>query len=116
MPPTTFIIPFKASLTHVFESWKDHIVPDTTIYDNMALMSEWSTSLKKINHDLEDSFKEIITNMFEDPNCQSLPQTFIMDISVTDNNHGIEIEFLENIFHKYDIVSDLPDSLKSCFL
>ena len=54
--------------------------------------------------------------MFEDPNSQSLPQTFIMDINVTDNNHGIEIESLENIFHKYDIVSDLPGSLKSCFL
>ena len=39
-----------------------------------------------------------------------------MDISVNDNNHGIEIESLENIFHKYDIVSDFPDSLKSCFL
>ena len=39
-----------------------------------------------------------------------------MDLSVNDNNHGIEIESLENIFHKYDIVSDLPDSLKSCFL
>ena len=72
--------------------------------------------IKKINHDLEHTFKEIITNMFEDPNSQSLPQTFIMDISVTDNNHGIEIESLENIFHKYDIVSNLPDSLKSCFL
>ena len=28
----------------------------------------------------------------------------------------IEIESLETIFHKYDIISDLPDSLKSCFL
>ena len=73
LPPTKLTRPFKASLCHVFESWKDHIAPDTTIFDDMTLMSEWSTSLKQINHDLENTFKEIITNMFEDPNSQSLP-------------------------------------------
>ena len=38
LPPTKLNRPFKASLFHVFESWKDHIAPDTTIFDDMALM------------------------------------------------------------------------------
>ena len=67
MPPTTFINPFKASLSHVFESWVDHIAPDTTIFDDMTLMSKWCPLLKQINHDLKYTFKGTIQNMFEDP-------------------------------------------------
>ena len=113
---TTFINPFKASLFHVFESWVDHIAPDTTIFDAMPSMSEWSSPLKQINHKLKSTFKGIIQTLFKDPNCQSLPQTFIMDISINDNNHGIEIESMGSIFQKYDFVSSLTENLMSCFL
>ena len=39
-----------------------------------------------------------------------------MDISITDNNHGIEIESMGTIFQKFEILSSLPKNLKSCFL
>ena len=58
----------------------------------------------------------VIQSLSEDQNCQSLPQNFILDNGTSDHNHSIEIESMETIFQKYNIVSLWPDKFPSCFL
>ena len=96
--------------------WKNYITPEPTIFEDPTPMNEWSSEMCDLNNKMEDEFERIIKSLSAEDHCDLLPKKFILDSKCNDGSYGIEIDSLESILMKYEVVSSWNQDHSSLFL